>query len=69
MNYLEVERILLRNGFEKKQGKSGHRKFIGIVNGQRRVVPVPFHGKGKDVKPGVLSSIIRQSGLDRDLFK
>ena len=28
-------------------------------------IPVPMH---KDIKPGTLASIIRQSGLDRSLF-
>ena len=69
MNFLEIERVLLNNGFERKKGKGSHRKYVAIVNGERRVVSIPFHGKGKDIKPGVLSSIIRQSGLNKDLFK
>ena len=33
--------------------------------GVTRTIPVPLH---KEVKPGTLKSIIRQSGLDADLF-
>lgn len=69
MNFLEIERVLLQNGFERKYGKGSHRKYVAVIDGKRRVVSVPFHGKGKDIKAGVLSSIIRQSGLKKDLFK
>ena len=31
-----------------------------------RTVPIPIH---KDLKPGTLASIIRQSGLDKSLFE
>lgn len=44
MNFLEVERVLLQIGFERK------------------------YGNGSDIKAGVLSSIIRQSRLKKDLF-
>jgi predicted RNA binding protein YcfA (HicA-like mRNA interferase family) len=31
-----------------------------------RTIPVPIH---KDLKPGTLAAIIRQSGLDKSLFE
>ena len=38
-------------------------------SGRRWVVILSFSRLGEDVKPGTLSSIIRQSGLDRSLFR
>ena len=36
------------------------------TNDLTRTVPVPLH---KDLKPGTLASIIRQSGLKKSLFE
>ena len=43
--------------------------FSAKINGKNRKVTLAYSRENEDVKPGVLSSIIRQSGLDRKLFK
>ena len=59
----EVEQLLEANGFRLVHQVGSHRKF---TNGPRRVI-VPA-GR-KDMPPGTLGSIIRQSGLARELFR
>ena len=65
----EVVRILLDNGFVLARHRGGsHRKFKGAVDGQIRSVTVAGND-GDDVSKGTLSSIRRQSGLPRRLFR
>jgi predicted RNA binding protein YcfA (HicA-like mRNA interferase family) len=57
--------LLQAHGFEKVRQKGSHcimqkRDALTTIT-----VPVPMH---KDLKPGTLSSIIRQSRLPRELF-
>ncbi len=40
--------------------------FTGVVNGQIRKVTVTFHSG--DIKRGTVGSIIRVSGLEKNLF-
>ncbi len=50
------------------RGKGSHRMiYHPDVNGRAASIPMPFH-KGKDVKPGILRSIIRRFNLPADLF-
>ena len=58
-----VERLLEEHGFHFAHLVGSHRKF---TNGPRRAV-VPANRK--ELPAGTLSSIIRQSGLPRDLFR
>ena len=46
--------------------KGSHRIMQLQTETSTRSVPVPMH---KDLKPGTLASIIRQSGLDKSLFE
>ena len=65
----EVVRVLLGNGFVLVRRRGGsHRKFKGIADGQVRSVTVAGND-GDDVSKGTLSSIGRQSGLPRRLFR
>jgi len=62
----DVVHILRRHGFELVRQRGSHivmqrRDEAGTVT-----VPVPDH---KELKPGVLASIIRQSGLPRSAFE
>ena len=65
----EVVRVLLDKGFVLARRSGGsHRKFKGIVGEQIRSVTVAGND-GDDVSKGTLSSIGRQSGLPRRLFR
>lgn len=40
-----------------------------MVAGQVRLVTVAYHGLNDDILPKTLASMIRQSGLPKDLFR
>ena len=68
MRVREVIAVLKSNGFAFDRPKGSHRQFEGTVGETRRLVTVP--GKdGDEVPKGTLSSIRRQSGLSRALFR
>jgi hypothetical protein len=41
----------------------------GIANGIVRSVDVSYHGAGDEIPVGTLEAMIRQSGLDKRLFR
>ena len=59
----EVTRILMQNGFALVSQKGSHQKFRDAT-GRNAIVPA---GR-REIPMGTLASIIRQSGLRRDLF-
>ena len=64
----DVIAVLVSNGFRLDRQRGSHRHFEGVASGKRRLVTVP--GKDNDEVPaGTLSSIRRQSGLRRELFR
>jgi len=58
----EVVKVLLKVGFVKKRQTGSH--LILVKNG--KIVPVPIHAK--DLKKGVLKSIMKQSELKVEDF-
>ena len=60
----EIVRILSVNGFGFVTQKGSHQKFR---NADGRTVIVP--ADRREIPMGTVSSIIRQSGLDRSLFR
>ncbi len=70
MTYRQVLTILEQNGFAfERYGKGSHRVYQAHHSGQRWSVILSFSQLGEEVKPGTLSSIIRQSGLPRAAFR
>ena len=71
MKFRDIDRILRENGFELTpgRGKGSHRFYERHVGDRTYSFSVPFHGTNADIKPGTLRSIIRRSGLDRNLFR
>ncbi len=69
MNYKEVERVLIQNGFTLERQTGSHRQYTATINGQRRVVTLSYHRVKDDVPSGTLGSIIRQSKLEKKLFR
>ena len=59
-------RLLEDHGFVKVRQKGSHRIMQRREESSTITVPVPMH---KDLKPGTLASIVRQSQLDRSLFE
>jgi predicted RNA binding protein YcfA (HicA-like mRNA interferase family) len=58
--------IVRANGFEQVRQRGSHVIMQKQVPGSTITVPVPDH---KELRVGTLMSIIRQSGLDRSVFK
>ncbi|MYC94211.1 MAG: type II toxin-antitoxin system HicA family toxin [Caldilineaceae bacterium SB0661_bin_32] len=62
----EIRRILTKNGFSVVRRRGSHVIMRKPVPGATITVPVPDH---KELRTGTLMSIIRQSGLPRELFE
>jgi predicted RNA binding protein YcfA (HicA-like mRNA interferase family) len=58
--------LLEQHGFVAIRQKGSHRVMQKQLNTTTITVPIPMH---KDLKPGTLGSIIRQSQLDRAIFE
>lgn len=69
MNYREVIRLLVDHGFALERQRGSHRIYRGMAGGISRLVVVAPHRESDDIKPKTLASIIRQSGLPKDLFR
>ena len=67
MKIRDIVRILRNQGFVLDRQQGSYRQYEAFVNGKRRIVTVA--GKdGKEISPGTLASIKRQSGLPGKLF-
>lgn len=67
--FREFIAVLERNGFVEVRQTGSHRRFRGATGGQVRMVTVAYHAIGDEITPNVLASMIRQSGLSRELFR
>ena len=64
----DVIRILKRHGFEEIRTRGSHSQFEAVIDGRRRLVTVQTNHLNQVVRPGTLTSIIRQSGLRKKDF-
>ncbi|HET9230454.1 MAG TPA: type II toxin-antitoxin system HicA family toxin [Vitreimonas sp.] len=69
MKFRAFIRILEANGFVLARQRASHRAYEGTVDGKVRLVIVACHRESDDIKPGTLSSMIRQSALPKHLFR
>jgi predicted RNA binding protein YcfA (HicA-like mRNA interferase family) len=69
MKFRDFIPILESHGFALDRQRGSHRTYKGFVEGSIRVVVVACHRESDDIKPGTLSSMIRQSGLSKKLFR
>jgi predicted RNA binding protein YcfA (HicA-like mRNA interferase family) len=69
MKFRDLIRILEDHGFELARQRGSHRTYKGQVSGELRVVVIAYHRESDDIRPGTLSSMIRQSGLPKKLFR
>ncbi len=61
-----VCRILRQHDFVKVRQEGSHVSMQKQTEGSTITIPVPMH---KELKVGTLSSIIRQSGIPREVFE
>ena len=70
MKFRHFIRILESHGFAlDRQSGTSHRVYKGQVDHRTRLVVVACHSENDDIKPGTLSSMIRQSGLPKRAFQ
>ena len=62
----EVCRILEAHGFLRVRQRGSHVVLQRKLASRTTTVPVPLH---RELKPGTLLSVIRQSGLPRSVFE
>ena len=62
----EVCQILIQNGFEEIRHRGSHIIMQKKTEDSTITIPVPDH---KEIRIGTLSSIIRQSKLERTVFE
>lgn len=70
--FREVIQIIEANGFTIVAGRTSgsHRQYKKHVSANDvRLVTVAYHSINDDVLPDTLASIIRQSGLPKQLFR
>jgi predicted RNA binding protein YcfA (HicA-like mRNA interferase family) len=68
--FAEFIGIIEANGFALlRHGGTSHRRYRGVIDGRVRLVDVAYHNISDDVLPRTLASMIRQSGLPKDLFR
>ncbi len=58
--------ILAAHGFSEVRQRGSHAIMQRTAGGATTTIPVPLH---RELKPGTLAAIIRQSGLLRVLFE
>ena len=61
----DILKLLARNGFSVVGRKGSHIRLKKKDSVSTRIVVVPDH---KEITPGTLLSIIRQSGMEKDVF-
>jgi predicted RNA binding protein YcfA (HicA-like mRNA interferase family) len=66
MSGAQVRQLLEQNGFVMARQRGSHMIMQRRSPGTTVTVPVPAH---RQLRRGTLSSIIRQSGLPRELFE
>lgn len=59
----------MRHGFELDRQRGSHRVYKGHIGGTTRLVVVACHSENDDIKPGILATMIRQSGLPKVTFR
>jgi predicted RNA binding protein YcfA (HicA-like mRNA interferase family) len=62
----EVKRKLEQAGFVEVSQKGSHVKFLREFEDEVWTVIVPYH---REISPGTIRSILRQSGLAADVFE
>ncbi|WOF74117.1 type II toxin-antitoxin system HicA family toxin [Parvibaculaceae bacterium PLY_AMNH_Bact1] len=71
MKYRRFIKIIEDNGFEctTPAKATSHRKYTARRDGRLYVITVSYHLLSDEITPGTQSSMIRQSGLPKKLFR
>jgi predicted RNA binding protein YcfA (HicA-like mRNA interferase family) len=69
VKYRAFVAIIEQHGFVCVRTRGSHRQYKAVIDGQTRLVTVDYDQPGNDIMINNLKSMIRQSGLDKKLFK
>jgi predicted RNA binding protein YcfA (HicA-like mRNA interferase family) len=67
--FREFVEILERNGFDLTRQAASHRRYVRVAGGRTFNVTVAFHNINDEIRPDTLASMIRQSGLQKSMFR
>lgn len=67
-NFSDVTKFLKSHGFVKLRVSGSHYHYFKSSKGRKYLVSVQFHGK-RAIPIGTINSIIRQSGIDKEVWK
>ena len=70
MKFRDFIAIIEAHGFGlDRQKATSHRVYKRVTKREVRMVVVAYHRLSDDIKPGILSTMIRQTGLPKTLFR
>ena len=70
LKYRDVITILKNLGFSPEQtGSTSHQAWIMKRDNKTYAVTIMFHGSNTEFRPGTLNSMIRQSGIPKEVFR
>jgi predicted RNA binding protein YcfA (HicA-like mRNA interferase family) len=67
--FREFIAILEAHKFHLDRQEGSHRQYKRVSGGQTWLVTVACHNPADEIRPGTLKSMIRQSGLPKNLFR
>jgi predicted RNA binding protein YcfA (HicA-like mRNA interferase family) len=68
--FAEFIEIIEAHGFVlHRHGATSHRRYRAVVHGVVYYVDIAGHRMSDEIAPGTLASMIRQSGLPKELFR
>jgi predicted RNA binding protein YcfA (HicA-like mRNA interferase family) len=64
INANQLIKIMEQEGFKVIRQKGSH---VILINQEKTRIVIPMH-PGKDIKPGLLRTILREAGVNREKF-
>ena len=63
----QIIKVLQKHGFVLSRRRGSHIIFFNEM--MKKSVPVPLHGKNKEIPIGTFLAIVKQSGIQKEEFK
>ena len=69
MKFREFIQVIEQHGFTLRRTEGSHRRYEGVIDGRVQLVAIAYHSANDDIRPKTLSSMVRQSGLPKRVFR
>jgi predicted RNA binding protein YcfA (HicA-like mRNA interferase family) len=66
--FKQTEKVLLEHFFKLVNVEGSHHFYRGSVDGEGRLVTVPFHA-GNSILPKTFESIVHKSGIPKEVWR